>query len=449
MAKPWSIIPAASPRWRPSGSTRRSWCAGARGADKSSQPRSSTWVRGQLLNVVPGRSGTEPVAWLAAGQGVVCEGALRHLGSLGSLSQGVHADDAPSRPGGRSVPSLRLANAKLDERRRRVQIETLGHRGPRQIPSIAAGACSPRQRKDTTKAAGAKLVGLLRAGDPHGDVATMWQAKEAVRELYAHGDPDLALDWVTQLSRDLQGRDYPLEARSLGRTLVNWRHEIAAWHHAHVSNRPTEAANNPIKRVKRVAFGLREFRNYRVQGLLYAGKPDWSLLATISLADLRTPRMGDLREPRTSGARCVRTAPAAYFPRQMQWSPEHRQALTINATRLVGCGSCATGRALCDAIASLDPDPQSRLVFVDAEHTRLGEADHHRRHAIGVSLRVPFHVRRVEDGVSRGVSSSSDLAGSPLQIRRARKDLGFFGDKPVRAGLRGAVLPTEVCAATR
>ena len=208
-----------------------------------------------------------------AGQGVVCEGALRHLGSLGSLSQGVHADDAPSRPGGRSVPSLRLANAKLDERRRRVQIETLGHRGPRQIPSIAAGACSPRQRKDTTKAAGAKLVGLLRAGDPHGDVATMWQAKEAVRELYAHGDPDLALDWVTQLSRDLQGRDYPLEARSLGRTLVNWRHEIAAWHHAHVSNRPTEAANNPIKRVKRVAFGLREFRNYRVRGSSTPGSP--------------------------------------------------------------------------------------------------------------------------------------------------------------------------------
>jgi hypothetical protein len=34
-----------------------------------------------------------------------------------------------------------------------------------------------------------KLLGLLRAGDPHGDVATMWEAKEAVRELYAHSDP--------------------------------------------------------------------------------------------------------------------------------------------------------------------------------------------------------------------------------------------------------------------
>jgi hypothetical protein len=39
--------------------------------------------------------------------------------------------------------------------------------------------------------------------------------------------------------------------------------------------------NNLIKRVKRAAFGFRHFRNYRVRALLYAGKPDWSLLRTI------------------------------------------------------------------------------------------------------------------------------------------------------------------------
>jgi hypothetical protein len=65
-----------------------------------------------------------------------------------------------------------------------------------------------------------KLMGLLRAGDPNGDVATVWQAKEAVRELYAHTDPDLALEWVTELARDLQDKDYPVEARSLGRRMA-------------------------------------------------------------------------------------------------------------------------------------------------------------------------------------------------------------------------------------
>ena len=50
-------------------------------------------------------------------------------------------------------------------------------------------------------------------------MATLWEAKEAVRELYSHGDADLALEWVTQLGHDLQDKDYPIEARSLGRTL--------------------------------------------------------------------------------------------------------------------------------------------------------------------------------------------------------------------------------------
>jgi hypothetical protein len=34
--------------------------------------------------------------------------------------------------------------------------------------------------------------------------------------------------------------------------------------------------------VKRVAFGFRKFRNFRVRALLYAGKPNWELLATIT-----------------------------------------------------------------------------------------------------------------------------------------------------------------------
>ena len=88
--------------------------------------------------------------------------------------------------------------------------------------------------------------------------------------------------WDVSVPRDLQDKDYPIEARSLGRTLIRWRHQIAAWHHAHVSNGPTEAANNLIKRVKRAAFGFTSFRNYRIRALLYAGKPNWELLATIT-----------------------------------------------------------------------------------------------------------------------------------------------------------------------
>ena len=43
-----------------------------------------------------------------------------------------------------------------------------------------------------------------------------------------------------------------------------------------------EAVNNLVKRIKRVAFGITNLRNYRIRALLYAGKPNWALLATLT-----------------------------------------------------------------------------------------------------------------------------------------------------------------------
>jgi hypothetical protein len=77
-------------------------------------------------------------------------------------------------------------------------------------------------------------------------------------------------------------RVQPIEVRSLGRTLSRWRLQIAAWHTFHVSNGPTEAANNLIKRVKRAAFGFTNFANYRIRSLLYAGKRDRSQIGVVT-----------------------------------------------------------------------------------------------------------------------------------------------------------------------
>ena len=40
--------------------------------------------------------------------------------------------------------------------------------------------------------------------------------------------------------------------------------------------------NNLIKRVKRTAFGFHRFDHYRIRALLYAGRPNWDLLDTIT-----------------------------------------------------------------------------------------------------------------------------------------------------------------------
>jgi len=42
--------------------------------------------------------------------------------------------------------------------------------------------------------------------------------------------------------------------------------------------RPNRRRDYLIKRVKRVAFGISNWTNYRTRTLLYAGKPNWSLL---------------------------------------------------------------------------------------------------------------------------------------------------------------------------
>jgi hypothetical protein len=49
------------------------------------------------------------------------------------------------------------------------------------------------------------------------------------------------------------------------------------------SNLPLQiTVNNLIKRVKRVAFGMTRFRNFRIRVLLYAGRPNWDLLPTVT-----------------------------------------------------------------------------------------------------------------------------------------------------------------------
>ena len=139
--------------------------------------------------------------------------------------------------------------------------------------SIARERLSDAQRE--------RMTGLLRAGDPRQEVWFAWNAKEVVRQIYDHTDPDLAAEWVAEIGRDFTDREMPIEVRRLGRTIARWAAPIVAWHRSHVTNGPTEAVNNLAKRIKRVAFGLVNFRHHRIRCLLYAGRPDWTLLPTI------------------------------------------------------------------------------------------------------------------------------------------------------------------------
>jgi len=171
-----------------------------------------------------------------------------------------------------------------------VQNQTLGHRGRRDDPLYRARRLLTKAHERLDHQGEAKLLGLLEAGDPHGEVRMAWHAKEVIRSIYQIPDPSLAAEFVSQLGDDLQDDSCPPEVHSLGRTLLRWLHQIVAWHHARVSNGPTEAINNLIKRIKRIGFGFRRFRNYRIRALLYAGRPNWDLLAFIT-GNCDSPRL--------------------------------------------------------------------------------------------------------------------------------------------------------------
>ncbi len=238
---------------------------------------------GQLLDVIPGRSAAGACAWLAARDQVW----LDRIGwATLDLSGPWRLAFDTMLPAATQIADpfhlVKLANAKLDECRRRVQNETMGHRGHKTDPLYRSRRLLTKADERLNDRGRSKLLGLLEAGDPNGEVRAAWHAKEVVRSIYDHHDPVLALEFVTRLGADLQDESCPPEVRQLGRTITKWKAHIAAWHQAHVSNGPTEAANNLIKRVKRVAFGFTRFRNYRIRVLLYAGKPNWALLATVT-----------------------------------------------------------------------------------------------------------------------------------------------------------------------
>ena len=142
-------------------------------------------------------------------------------------------------------------------------------------PSHHGGRTTPRKRCE-------KLVGLGNAGDRKSQVAACYNAQEAVRELYGVPDYELAQQWIDELIRDMNDPSWPVEVRSLGRTLKRWRNQIIAWHRAHFTNGPNGSGGQLDQASEARAFGLRRFRNYRARALLYAGKPSWELLAAIT-----------------------------------------------------------------------------------------------------------------------------------------------------------------------
>jgi len=236
----------------------------------------------QIIDVLPSRTYTEVAAWLdkqpQAWKERIDFGAL-------DMSDTYAAVYSVVLPRAHQVVdpfhAVSLANRCLDAIRRRVQSEQTGHRGRRDDPLYRVRRVLLRGEEKLDEKATARLWSLLELGDPGAEVAIAYRIKERLRDFYATSDPNEARLLLEELKGHCLKKAMPPEVQRLGRTISKWFDKLCNYHLAKVSNGPTEALNNLIKRIKRIGFGFRNFENYRIRALLYAGKPNWRVLGSI------------------------------------------------------------------------------------------------------------------------------------------------------------------------
>jgi transposase len=244
----------------------------------------------RLLDVVPGRSGTVYAAWIAdreqAWRDAITFAALDPFRGYATalrteLPAAVRVLDA--------FHVVRLGFQALDEVRRRVQQETLGHRGYRADPLYGVRRALRRGEEKLTDRAWARIEAALAAGDPDGEVAAAWWCAQRLRGVYLAADPEEGRRRGAEVIELTLSCPVPEVAR-LGRTLRSWRSEFLAYFATgRASNGPTEAMNLLIEKIRRIGHGFRNIDNYRLRLLLYCGV-DWQTAPTPRIRR-RRPRM--------------------------------------------------------------------------------------------------------------------------------------------------------------
>ena len=141
--------------------------------------------RHRLIDVVPGRSAEAVSTWLRAKPprwlvGIRTAVIDPYSGYALGLADGL--------PNARLVVdhfhAVRLANQALDEVRRRVQQDTLGHRGRKLDPLYRARRRLLVGHERLGDDGWSRVVALLERGDPAGEVGAAYVAKELLREVY-------------------------------------------------------------------------------------------------------------------------------------------------------------------------------------------------------------------------------------------------------------------------
>ena len=168
---------------------------------------------------------------------------------------------------------VRLAGNALDECRRRVQLDTCGHRGRTTDPLYRARRTLHSGADLLTDKQKARL-GALFAVNAHAEVEATWQMYQRTVAAYREPDRKTGRTMMATLIASLStGVPKPLqELITLGRTLKKRAADVLAYFdRPGTSNGPTEAINGRLEHLRGSALGFRNLTNYVARSLLETG----------------------------------------------------------------------------------------------------------------------------------------------------------------------------------
>ena len=231
----------------------------------------------RLLDLVPGRSGTVYKNWLAE-RGEDFRAGVR-IATLDPFQGYKNAIDDQLQDATSVLDAfhiVKLAGDALDEVRRRVQQDTLGHRGRKGDPLYQIRLLLRASRRRLTPRQKERLREAFVADEAHISVEVAYLLTQQVREVFHQDTPAQGQRLAAHLIESLPRCPVPEIAR-LGRTLRKWKDAFLAYFDTDgASNGPTEAINGIIELGRRTARGYRNPTNYRLRMLLIAGGLDAS-----------------------------------------------------------------------------------------------------------------------------------------------------------------------------
>ena len=229
-------------------------------------------TRARLLDLVPGRSGPVYRQWLQErGEAFTAGVKIATLDPFQGYKNAIDDELQDAVAVVDAFHVVKLGGQALDEVRRRVQQETLGHRGRKGDPLFGIRLALRCGIERLTERQRDRITAAIDANEAHLEVLVAWLATQELRSAFRHKDLAEGARIAEHVLDSFPSCPIPEIAR-LGRTLKQWREPFLAYFTTgRANNGGTEAVNGLIELHRRVARGFRNRDNYRLRMLLIGG----------------------------------------------------------------------------------------------------------------------------------------------------------------------------------